>query len=281
MRYTILGYNQDKVLSLQREQDGKTRKLDITDLLILKTIAEYMHRPNIIKFIIDDETFVNVKYDTIIEDLPVIDIKKQALADRLDKMVFLGLLEKKVVKNQSGTFVVFRMGIEYEDLLYSRTSSEVRVRTSSQLQVQENINNINNINQKNITEYISFSDRKPFTKEEKEIYKEKEESLFPFKVEEKETKQRNTLFVNSDVYAAIMEDQSVLSTLFGGPEYEGLDLMYYVQVVADWSDQKNMKRTKRGWVATIRNFIRSDRERNKLRKKQIINATEVAAFIEL
>lgn len=135
MKYSILGFNQDCVLKLQKEQDGKVKKLDATDLLILRDVADFMNRSKIIKYTIDDKVYFSIQYATILEDLPILDIKKQALSDRLDKMVFLNVLEKIVVKNQSGTFVAFRMGAEYEKLLYSCTNSQTTP-TSSELQVQ-------------------------------------------------------------------------------------------------------------------------------------------------
>lgn len=135
MKYSIFGFSQEYAAKLQKEQDGKVKKLDTTDLLILRDIADFMNRSRIIKYTIDDKVYFSIQYATILEDLPILDIKKQALSDRLDKMVFLNVLEKVVVKNQSGTFVAFRMGVEYEKLLYSCTSSET-VPTSSELQVQ-------------------------------------------------------------------------------------------------------------------------------------------------
>lgn len=162
MRYSILGFNQEYVVKLQKEQDGRVKKLDTTDLLILKDVADFMNRSKIIKYTIEDKVYFSIQYATILEDLPILDIKKQALSDRLDKMVFLDVLEKIVVKNQSGTFVAFRMGVEYEKLLYSRTNSET-LPTSSELQVQRysttthntNITNTNikEINDNNIEEW--------------------------------------------------------------------------------------------------------------------------------
>lgn len=55
-----------------------------------------------------------------------------------------------------------------------------------------------------------------------------------------------------------------LNALFNAEEYADINLVYYYNAVADWSDSANKKRTKRGWIATIRNFIKSDKEKNKL-----------------
>lgn len=55
-----------------------------------------------------------------------------------------------------------------------------------------------------------------------------------------------------------------LNALFNAEEYADINLVYYYNAVADWSDSASKKRTKRGWIATIRNFIKSDKEKNKL-----------------
>ena len=98
--------------------------------------------------------------------------------------------------------------------------------------------------------------------------------LFPdeeIKVEE--PKEKKTLFRNSAVYKMVKfengvgVDYSEFESKFATPEFEKVDFVYYFHVVSDWSDQKNMKRTKNGWLATVRNFIRGDVERKKLHLK--------------
>lgn len=160
MKYSIFGFSQEYAIKLKKEQDGKVKKLDATDLLILRDVADFMNRSKIIKYTIDDKVYFSIQYATIIEDLPILDIKKQALSDRLDKMVFLNVLEKIVVKNQSGTFVAFRMGAEYEKLLYSCTNIQTAP-TSSELQVQMYSTTNHNTNTTNNSS----------TKQEKEIDK--------------------------------------------------------------------------------------------------------------
>ena len=77
-----------------------------------------------------------------------------------------------------------------------------------------------------------------------------------------------TLFCNSSVYKLVKDDDySAFEALFKGPEYEDIDLVYYFHAVCDWSSSANKKRTERGWIATVRNFIRGDMERGKLHKK--------------
>lgn len=89
-----------------------------------------------------------------------------------------------------------------------------------------------------------------------------------------ESKDKKTLFRNSEIYKLVKFDEtgagvdySEFEKKFATPEFETVDLVYYFHAVADWSDQKNMKRTKNGWLATVRNFIRGDVERKKLHLK--------------
>jgi hypothetical protein len=125
MRYSILGFSQKMVCSLTKtiKRDGKADlvlKLDMTDLLILRQLADFPNRKKTKKQIVDDKLFFWVDYKGLLEELPILDIKKQALRDRLDKMVELNLLEKAVVNfDRLGSATCFRMGDNYETLLYS------------------------------------------------------------------------------------------------------------------------------------------------------------------
>ena len=102
----------------------------------------------------------------------------------------------------------------------------------------------------------------------------KNPGLFPDEEKKvEESKEKKTLFRNSDVYKMVKfengvgVDYSEFESKFATPEFEKVDLVYYFHSVSDWSDQKNMKRTKNGWLATVRNFIRGDVEKKKLHLK--------------
>lgn len=87
-------------------------------------------------------------------------------------------------------------------------------------------------------------------------------------------KKRTSIFRNSDVYKMVKfapdgsGDYSAFEKLFATPEFETVDLVYYFHTVADWSETKQgVKRTRTGWIATVRNFIRGDVEKKKLHLK--------------
>lgn len=115
-------------------------------------------------------------------------------------------------------------------------------------------NNINN-NDNNIAPQIDFAAPVPTEQTE-------------------ESKDKKTLFRNSEIYKLVKFDEtgagvdySEFEKKFATPEFEKVDLVYYFHSVSDWSDQKNIKRTKNGWLATVRNFIRGDVEKKKLHIK--------------
>lgn len=98
--------------------------------------------------------------------------------------------------------------------------------------------------------------------------------LFPEQLGWEKDKKRTSIFRNSDVYKLVkfgadgVNDYSEFEKLFATPEFEKVDLIYYFHTVADWSETKQgVKRTRTGWIATVRNFIRGDIEKNKLHLK--------------
>lgn len=99
---------------------------------------------------------------------------------------------------------------------------------------------------------------------------EAETKVSPLFPEEEADKAKQRLFRNSNIYALVKFDEqgngdyTEFLQHFKGADYEQIDMVYYFHAVADWSDQANKKRTDRGWLATIRQFIRGDMEKGKL-----------------
>lgn len=79
-------------------------------------------------------------------------------------------------------------------------------------------------------------------------------------VRPKRTAEPLCLFENSR-YAGYNEFEKQ----FTSPEFNDVDIVYYYHAVADWSAQKGKKM--KDWIATARNFIRSDMEKGKLHRK--------------
>ena len=128
MKYSILGFNQAKVCAITKEvQEGnksKTYKLDMVDLVVLQDIADFMNRKNVIKYTLNEKIYFSITHNAILTDLPILDIKKQALKDRIDKMCLLGVIEKHIVRNDNGTWIGYRLTDVYESLTYSTDDND-------------------------------------------------------------------------------------------------------------------------------------------------------------
>lgn len=90
--------------------------------------------------------------------------------------------------------------------------------------------------------------------------------------ENKPKKDRLTLFSNSDVAKLVtftpagVADVTALARVLPDLAAQGCDLAYYFCAVRDWSDSSNMRRTARGWLATLRNFYRGDLDKGRAHK---------------
>lgn len=128
MKYSILGFNQAKVCAITKEvQEGnksKTYKLDMVDLVVLQDIADFMNRKNVIKYTLNEKIYFSITHNAILTDLPILDIKKQALKDRIDKMCLLGVIEKHIVRNDNGTWIGYRLTDVYESFAYSTNDND-------------------------------------------------------------------------------------------------------------------------------------------------------------
>jgi len=60
-------------------------------------------------------------------------------------------------------------------------------------------------------------------------------------------------------------------------EQMGVDISYYYNAVKDWSLTKTSeKRTSKGWIATTRNFMRTDTEKGKLKMIESIEKHSIS-----
>ena len=84
MKITIEGFSQIELV-----KNG----LDLTDALILRWFIDFKDTGNMYSEIVDKEKFYWIKYDSVIEDLPIINIKKDTLRRRFFKLAELGILK--------------------------------------------------------------------------------------------------------------------------------------------------------------------------------------------
>lgn len=154
MKYTIEGFNQEYAISLQKkiiEKDKeKIIKLDCIDLIILRWIVDF--EPNMSKKIIDGKTYFWINYQSLLEALPILDIKKRMLCYRLDKMCDLNILEHKNVK-EKGNYSYYAFDRNYKNLVQKNANGMQNIAEPSAkscLTLMQNIAEQNNSSIKEI-----------------------------------------------------------------------------------------------------------------------------------
>ena len=92
MRYTILGFNQAKVVQTD---------LDLTDLLLLDYIIKADGNPNMKHIVKDDVAYVWLSHSKIHEDLPILNISEGTLRNRISKLKKDGFLISETTANNA------------------------------------------------------------------------------------------------------------------------------------------------------------------------------------
>lgn len=265
MKYTIL-INQYAAVT-------NGLNLDLIDLAIFDFIKDFANSASCVKMQTQEGVYFWISHKLVLEAMPLLNIKtNQGLIKRIDNLINAGILRKHPncdIYRQT----LYAFGENYDLLAFANMDLQPTTKVDNpQQKFRGTLNkslgiplnkslgyNINNTDKTNINNndapQIDFA--------------------APVPVEQlEESKDKKTLFRNSEIYKLVKfdaagagVDYSEFEKKFATPEFEKVDLVYYFHAVADWSDQKNMKRTKNGWLATVRNFIRGDAERNKLKLK--------------
>ena len=118
MKYTIEGFSQEYAMTLREkvEVDGKIieKKIDCTDLVILRWFVDFY--PKMKKLEVDGVQYAWVSRKKLIEDLPLVDISEKAFSERMQRLVYFGILTYRLIK-EGGTFSVYGFGKNYGRLI--------------------------------------------------------------------------------------------------------------------------------------------------------------------
>lgn len=241
--------------------------LDLIDLAIFDFIKDFAHSPNCVKIQTPEGIYFWVSHKLVMDAMPLLNIKtNQGLIKRIENLIKAGILQKHPNCDlYSRTLYCF--GNNYDLLTFTDKATEVLtgVDTPKQKLIPTHNESLGAPINQSLGNNINNSDN---TIIDNDIAPQSEIAATD------QQKDKKTLFRNSEVYKLVKFDEngcgvdySEFEKKFATPEFEKVDLVYYFHAVADWSDQKNMKRTKNGWLATVRNFIRGDVERKKLHLK--------------
>ena len=93
MRYSILGFNQEELIKYD---------IDMSDVLLLDYIQKAISQPSMIKTFEDEQPYVWLQHEKILNDLPILNIKESMLKKRLSKLVEIGLIKTVNYANRNG-----------------------------------------------------------------------------------------------------------------------------------------------------------------------------------
>ena len=122
MKFTIEGFSQEAALSMQKEVKAKVKgkeqtkilKLDQTDLILLRWFVDFY--PKMKKKIVGEIQYAWVNYQSIVNDLPLLQIEKRPVYNRFSKMCELGILIHYHDKN-GGSYSYYGFGEKYSLLI--------------------------------------------------------------------------------------------------------------------------------------------------------------------
>jgi hypothetical protein len=100
MKFTINGLSQEMLIE---------RGLDAQDALLITWLSDLISSPKIKTLLHDGLTYYWIRYESILEDLPILTIKNtKGIGKKFLELEEKGLLVKHVIKNQAGSFSYFR-----------------------------------------------------------------------------------------------------------------------------------------------------------------------------
>ena len=115
MKNGLLGFDPSKLVELNKSRQSNNYKIDIRDLLILRTIYdEYQLRDK------TNDGYVYLPPSFLVAELPILRIDVRRMRRRLKKLQVFELIEAQTMR-QHGTpmFNFIRLGAKFYDVLQS------------------------------------------------------------------------------------------------------------------------------------------------------------------
>lgn len=112
MKFTILGYNQAKLVEFG---------LDIIDAVLLRYFVDFKDSGTMVKETIDGDLYYWLKYEGIMKELPILNLKKDSIYRRFKNMAKAEILKHKTIKSK-GVYSYYNIGSNYLNLLSDSTT---------------------------------------------------------------------------------------------------------------------------------------------------------------
>ena len=126
MKYSILGFNQEKIINYKiLDTQGRELICDLTDLLLLNYIIYAQANPKM-RHYMDDENIpcVWLNHTHLLHDLPILQITEGTLKNRLTKLRKMNLITSITIANENnqGSNTYYRITSLLNDMLFETTS---------------------------------------------------------------------------------------------------------------------------------------------------------------
>lgn len=235
--------------------------LDIIDLAIFDFIKDFANSPTCLKTTTPQGIYFWVSHKLIIDSMPILAINTtRGIAKRIENLIDAKVLTKHPNCETLGK-TLYGFGSNYDLLSFTDLGNEQKFATMNERSTPPRTNVPPPPNERSTDNNNSYN-----TIIDNEETAQKD--FAPLFDEPKNEKK--TLFRNSLIYKQVdfeKEGGADFSKFLANftKEFQEIDLEYYFYVVCDWSDKKDVKRTKNGWLATVRQFIRSDKDSKKLK----------------
>ena len=115
MKNVLFGFDQSKIVELNKSHRSKDYNIDMRDLLILRTVYdEYQLRDK------TKDGYVYLLPSFLVSELPILHIGVSQMRKRLKKLQAFGLIDAQTMR-QHGTpmFNFIRLGAKFYDVLQS------------------------------------------------------------------------------------------------------------------------------------------------------------------
>ncbi|MEG2289335.1 MAG: conserved phage C-terminal domain-containing protein [Clostridium sp.] len=114
MKYTIMGFSQQGLVELG---------LDVIDATILRYFIDFKDAKGMKIEVVEGKVYYWIRYDGVINQLPILNMKKCTVQSRFFKLRDAGVLTH-YVKREGGTYSYFGLGEKYSKLIYETSTTE-------------------------------------------------------------------------------------------------------------------------------------------------------------
>jgi hypothetical protein len=116
MKFTINGFSQEKLIE---------HGLDAQDALLLDWLSDLISSPKIKTVQHDGFIYYWIKYDAVLEDLPILTVKNtKGIGKKFLELEAKGLLVKRIVRDINGSFSYFRFTDAVHDMKRSESKTK-------------------------------------------------------------------------------------------------------------------------------------------------------------